>query len=71
MTCAGHDWRPAGIDRQVTVCLGVSEAGLDEETWRPAFNRADAALYAAKEAGRNQVMFARNDRLQPISRSAA
>ena len=71
VTCAGHDWRPAGIDQQVTVCVGVAEANLDEETWRPAFNRADTALYAAKEAGRNQVMFARNDRLQPISRSAA
>ena len=71
VTCASHDWRSAGIDRQVTVCVGVAEADLDEETWRPAFNRADAALYAAKEAGRNQVMFSRNDLLQPISRSAA
>lgn len=71
VTCASHDWRPAGIDRQVTVCVGVAEAGPDDETWRPAFNRADAALYAAKEAGRNQVMFSRNDLLQPISRSAA
>ena len=71
VTCAGHDWRPAGVDQRVTVCVGVAESRAGEDNWRPAFNRADVALYAAKEAGRNQVMFARDSAVQPISRSAA
>lgn len=71
VTCASHDWRPAGVDQQVTVCVGVADSRPGEDNWRPAFNRADAALYAAKEAGRNQVMFSREGLVQPISRNVA
>jgi diguanylate cyclase (GGDEF)-like protein len=42
-------------DRQVTVSIGVSEIAGDQcvETW---IKRADEALYAAKQGGRNRVV---------------
>jgi diguanylate cyclase len=49
--------RDGGTVGQVTVSLGVATRRGDEafEAW---FDRADAALYAAKHAGRNRVMWA-------------
>jgi diguanylate cyclase len=49
--------RDGGTVGQITVSLGVAarRAGETFEAW---FERADAALYAAKHAGRNQVMLA-------------
>lgn len=41
----------------ITVSIGVAEC-LPEETWEQWFKRADAALYQAKSAGRNQVQVA-------------
>ncbi len=66
-----YNWRMAGLDRPVTLCLGVAVTEASDESWRAAFNRADAALYAAKEDGRNQVMFGGADEYYSISRSAA
>jgi diguanylate cyclase (GGDEF)-like protein/PAS domain S-box-containing protein len=42
-------------DLRVTASLGVAEQGR-QEPWVAALARADAALYLAKEAGRNRVM---------------
>lgn len=66
-----HNWRSVGVVRPITLCVGVSEIMTGEHSWRQAFNRADAALYAAKEDGRNQVMFGTADAYSPISRTAA
>ena len=44
-----------GQDLRVTVSLGVAEQG-PLEPWVAALARADAALYLAKEAGRNRVV---------------
>ncbi|WP_088309600.1 GGDEF domain-containing protein [Novosphingobium sp. B 225] len=45
---------------QVTVSIGVAEARItDEPAWRELFNRADRALYCAKQSGRNQFALAR------------
>lgn len=66
-----HNWRAVGVNRPVTLCVGVSVTEAKDESWRAAFNRADAALYAAKEDGRNQVMFGAADEYYSISRNAA
>ncbi|OGB58393.1 MAG: hypothetical protein A2496_00560 [Burkholderiales bacterium RIFOXYC12_FULL_60_6] len=42
---------------QVTISVGVAECMVDE-AWEDWFKRADAALYRAKEGGRNQVQIA-------------
>ncbi len=56
---------------QVTVSIGVAEAPIACETdWRDLFNRADAALYCAKQSGRNQLTVAGPD-VSPQSRAAA
>lgn len=66
-----YNWRIAGVDRPITICVGVAVTEVGDESWRAAFNRADAALYAAKEDGRNQVMFGAADEYYSISRNAA
>ncbi|PCJ29636.1 MAG: diguanylate cyclase response regulator [Moraxellaceae bacterium] len=45
--------KPAGI--AVTISVGVAELRADGETFETLLSRADAALYRAKEAGRNCV----------------
>ena len=50
-----------GVD--VTVSFGVSAwAGRGEFDFPALFDRADAALYAAKQGGRNRVACAGDDR---------
>jgi len=48
----------------LTVSLGVAEC-TGSETWEQWLGRADAALYRAKEGGRNQVQFAPEVPAQP------
>ena len=71
LASAAADWRAAGVHRPITVCVGVSVIAAGDADWRAAYNRADAALYAAKDAGRNQVMFGTTDEYYPISRHIA
>jgi diguanylate cyclase (GGDEF)-like protein len=41
---------------QVTVSIGIAEGEvICEKSWRALYARADAELYAAKNAGRNQI----------------
>ena len=44
----------------VTVSIGIAEFAQKTDSWKSLIQRADQALYAAKEAGRNQVRIARN-----------
>jgi diguanylate cyclase (GGDEF)-like protein len=53
---AARDWRHIAIDRQITVSFGVATIGESEATPVEAMVRADECLYAAKAAGRNQVV---------------
>ncbi len=41
---------------KVTISIGVTEAGPDDKSIEPLFERADRALYDAKESGRNRVV---------------
>ncbi len=43
------------LELKFTISLGVSEVKIDEENFDAAMSRADAALYEAKESGRNKV----------------
>jgi PleD family two-component response regulator len=42
---------------QITLSCGVAEARLEEDL-AEVVKRADAALYRAKDSGRNQVLYA-------------
>ncbi|GAB1597110.1 GGDEF domain-containing protein [Lysobacter claricitrinus] len=44
------------IGRAVTASFGVSELMRGREDWEAAMRRADAALYRAKDEGRNRVV---------------
>ena len=50
---AGHGGLPQGIVLRVTASLGMASART-VDTIGSLFGRADKALYAAKEAGRNR-----------------
>ncbi|WEX90594.1 GGDEF domain-containing protein [Sinorhizobium garamanticum] len=53
---AERDWRGEGISDRITVSCGVSAVQSEERALDKAISRADRALYAAKAAGRNQVV---------------
>lgn len=53
---ADRDWHQEDLNRKVTTSCGVSAVRDGETTLDSAIDRADCALYAAKSAGRNQVM---------------
>jgi diguanylate cyclase (GGDEF)-like protein len=46
----------AGLERPVTVSVGISTSPEDGETLSELFGTADARLYSAKEAGRDRVV---------------
>jgi diguanylate cyclase (GGDEF)-like protein len=52
-------------DRKITVSIGVTDSGLTVDTSSSMLQRADAALYAAKRGGRNQVKH--NPAPQPVA----
>lgn len=54
---AARDWRHIGVDRQITASFGVASIFDGEDTARAALKRADRALYDAKAAGRNKVVW--------------
>ena len=48
-----------GLDPKfrITISIGVAEARADE-SWQTTLDRADQALYRAKQGGRNRVALA-------------
>lgn len=53
----GQDLKPASVRYAVTVSQGVAQAGGKARTFHELKASADAALYLAKDAGRNAVVF--------------
>ncbi|GHF30596.1 hypothetical protein GCM10017044_27470 [Kordiimonas sediminis] len=50
---------------QIAASMGVASATFDKPRLDEVMRRADAALYAAKEGGRNQVVAAQDDHAAP------
>src|SRR5690606_14655592 len=57
------------IVSKVTISIGMTEL-LEEDDIESMIVRADKALYAAKEKGRNQVVEARRDELTIVTSDA-
>ncbi|KKB76548.1 hypothetical protein VW35_17365 [Devosia soli] len=53
---SARDWRPAGVEHAVTLCVGLTSLSPADLSIHDGLARADRALYAAKAAGRNRVM---------------
>lgn len=60
LAVAGADWQRLAPGLQVTVSIGVA-AGKPGETVEQLVERADRAVYAAKQAGRNRTVLLRDD----------
>lgn len=61
---AAIEARPLGANGEnlsVTVSVGVAQARVEDSS-RTLFNRADVALYAAKDAGRNRTYYHNGER---------
>ncbi|WP_169518298.1 GGDEF domain-containing protein [Solimonas variicoloris] len=60
LAVAGADWQRLAPGLRVTVSIGVA-AGKPGETVEQLVERADRAVYAAKQAGRNRTVLLRDD----------
>ncbi|MDB5525285.1 MAG: diguanylate cyclase [Rhizobium sp.] len=56
LALADHDWQDIGIEQPITASFGIGRSETGDRSIHDAVARADAALYAAKNAGRNHVM---------------
>lgn len=59
------------LDRKVTVSIGAAEASRETTSSSALLAKADAALYAAKAAGRNRTVMSATDAAGVESRSEA
>jgi diguanylate cyclase (GGDEF)-like protein len=55
---AAADFRPGGEPQRITVSIGLATMGPQRETRSELMRAADAALYRAKDSGRNRVCVA-------------
>lgn len=57
-----------GVDGHVTVSIGIAQLGDDARAFEEALQRADHALHAAKERGRNRTVIAAGSRQRTVER---
>lgn len=58
LTIESHEFTYEGKKMPVTISAGVTTKREEDLEWRIIYERADQALYKAKNAGRNQVVLA-------------
>ncbi len=58
---ADTTFAPGGEPQRITVSIGVAALSPSRQTWQTLMAAADAALYRAKDSGRNRVAVAQND----------
>ena len=46
---------PVGAERRITVSIGVTQVHSDDPSFDAVLSRADAALYRAKNNGRDRL----------------
>jgi two-component system, cell cycle response regulator len=66
-----HEIRTPGFHMRTTVCLGVAERTSEMASWDALLRAADSAVYAAKDAGRNQVKQAEIPKLAEVPKGKA
>ncbi|MEM1200128.1 MAG: diguanylate cyclase [Pseudomonadota bacterium] len=63
----GHQFCSGNPTIDVTVSIGVTQTDERDKRYEKALNRADQALYKAKEAGRNRVVVAPPEEMAPAA----
>ena len=63
----GHQFCSGNPTIDVTVSIGVTQTDQRDKRYEKALNRADQALYKAKESGRNRVVVAPPEDLAPAA----
>ena len=56
----------AGNELNATVSIGIADSLAKDASLEHMLSRADAALYAAKQAGRNRVVCAAHETMSPV-----
>lgn len=67
LALGGVQWQELGVERQLTASFGVAQWSPSDHALTDALGRADAALYMAKEGGRNQVFLETHRPFRPQS----
>jgi diguanylate cyclase (GGDEF)-like protein len=65
LTVAALQWQQLGVQGQLTASFGVAQWSPGDHALADALGRADAALYRAKESGRNQVFLETHRSIPP------
>ncbi len=54
------------VIRKITTSIGLSVSGVDGNTYKELFDRADQAMYSTKRSGKNGFRLARGENIEPV-----